>query len=89
MTDTEIVDLAEKHGWVVIPEVKDPYLISFHKIVGERPARINVWPGKMTVGTYITHPKQGKTQLFRKYVDRKLLESIFKNPRVHSQRGYR
>lgn len=42
----------------------------------------------MTVATCINHPKQGKTQLFRKNVSFDELDKIFKNPRVHTGKGY-
>lgn len=50
--------------------------------------RINVWYTTMTVGTCLTHPIQGKTQLFRRRVSRELLEKILKNPRIHTRKGY-
>lgn len=51
--------------------------------------RINIYLTKMTVCTYIDHPKTGKNQLFRKNVDLKTLRKIFENPRVHTGKGYR
>jgi hypothetical protein len=84
-----IKKLAKKHEWHEIENVRDPYMVAFSKIIDGRPARINVWPIRMTVGTYITHPKQGKTQLFRKYVTPAEMEKIFKNPRQHTGKGYK
>lgn len=52
-------------------------------------ARINVWYTTGTVGTYLEHPKAGKSQLFRRNVNLSLLEKIFKYPRVHTRRGYK
>lgn len=75
---------AKKHGWEKIP-TKDPYLESWIK-PGKR---INYWECTGTVGTCIDHPKQGRTQLFRKYVYGEQLEAIFKNPRVHTGKGYK
>lgn len=85
-----VKSLAKKHGWDEI-ETSDPYMISFGKVVGGKPGRINVWFGKkgITVGTYLKHPKQGRTQLFRKWVTREEMDLIFKNPRHHTGKGYR
>jgi len=41
-----------------------------------------------TVGTCIEHPEMGKTQLFRRDVDYVMLGDIFRNPRVHTGKGY-
>ena len=64
-------------------------MISFVKVINGDQARINIYLTKMTVGTCINHPRKGKTQLFRKRVDAKLMERIFINPRVHTAKGYR
>mmetsp|Transcript_23792 Transcript_23792/g.27521 ORF Transcript_23792/g.27521 Transcript_23792/m.27521 type:complete len:447 (+) Transcript_23792:107-1447(+) len=41
-----------------------------------------------TVKTSLEHPTQGKTQLFRKSVDKILYREILENPRVHTDQGY-
>ncbi|KAJ1475637.1 hypothetical protein T484DRAFT_3159016 [Baffinella frigidus] len=51
-------------------------------------ARINVYYSTGTVGTCLDHPRQGKTQLFRRKVDLAMLRETFRNPRVHTDRGY-
>eukprot|EP00933_Yihiella_yeosuensis_P005859 TRINITY_DN110459_c0_g1_i1.p1 TRINITY_DN110459_c0_g1~~TRINITY_DN110459_c0_g1_i1.p1 ORF type:complete len:417 (-),score=56.68 TRINITY_DN110459_c0_g1_i1:67-1317(-) len=50
--------------------------------------RINVYYTTGTVGTCLEHPRQGKTQLFRRNVDYNMLENIFRNPRIHTDLGY-
>lgn len=50
--------------------------------------RLNFWLSTGTVGSYLAHPRQGKTQLFRRNVDMNEAASIFQNPRVHTGRGY-
>ena len=50
--------------------------------------RINVYWTTGTVGTCLNHPRQGKTQLFRRKVDVTLLREIFRDPRVHTGSGY-
>ena len=89
----ELDPLAEQHGWQRIP-TKDPYMDSFVKNYGGSPARMNVWHSErshrgFTVGTCITHPKKGKTQMFRKFCSLQEVETLMKNPRHHSGKGYR
>lgn len=77
--------LAKVYGWVQIPVTG---MLSFRR----KKTRINIWLdkfGTLTVGTALEHPVQGKTQLFRKRVDDRLLEAIFDNPRVHTTAGYK
>ena len=63
-------------------------MISFVKVIDGDPARMNIYTTKMTVATCINHPRKGKTQLFRKNVDDKLMGKIFENPRIHTNKGY-
>ncbi|KAJ1476599.1 hypothetical protein T484DRAFT_1965386 [Baffinella frigidus] len=51
-------------------------------------ARINVYYTTGTVGTCLDHPRQGKTQLFRRNVNLTMLREVFRDPRVHTDRGY-
>lgn len=81
--------LAKKYGWDFLDEQPNIGLVSYEKLVGGWPARVNVYTSKMTVATCLDHPKQGKTQLFRRNVDARMLEKIFENPRVHTDRGYK
>jgi hypothetical protein len=76
--------LAENCDYKEIALQQNPPLISFSK--GD--IRINVYHTTMSVGTCLKHPKKGKTQLFRKNVSMKQLEVLFKNPRVHTGKGY-
>lgn len=64
-------------------------MVSYSKEINEGTARVNVYLSKMTVATALNHPKQGKTQLYRRNVDAKLLNKIFINPRVHTNCGYK
>ena len=50
--------------------------------------RLNFWLSTGTVGSYLEHPRQGKTQLFRRDVTMMEAEGIFVNPRMHTGRGY-
>ena len=81
----EIMALAKRHGWKLEQEQKGIGLLVFVK----DDKQVNVYTTKMTVGTALTHPKQGKTQLFRRDVSMQLLDKIFDNPRVHTGIGYK
>lgn len=78
-------ELALQYDWLYQSYNPDTYQLDFIK--GDE--RITIYLSKMTVGTVVIHPKQGRTQLFRKGVGYKLLEQLFKNPRYHSDRGYK
>jgi len=62
-------------------------VISFHS--PEADVRINVYYTTRTIGTALTHPSQGATQLFRRNCTTEELVNIFENPRVHTGRGYK
>jgi len=80
--------LAESKGWQFIDHQEPNRMLSFYKLIGGKGARINVYYSTMTVGTAIHHPKKGRTQLFRKHVDKDQLIQIFTNPRIHTDKGY-
>lgn len=87
ITEDEVREIAARHGWKELP-AKDPTVMIFHRNRGGGKQKVNVWLGRMTVGTYLKHPKWGKSQLFRPHVDRDTLQKIFENPRVHAGTGY-
>jgi len=89
MKNKTLVNLAEQYGWKLHDIQKNIGMISFVKIIGNDPARINIYTTKMTVATCINHPRKGKTQLFRKKVSIELMAKIFENPRTHTHIGYR
>lgn len=70
-------------------KTNDEWLTSYQ--VGT--CRVNIWCNSknsfFTVGTALNHPKQGKTQLFRKFCDKKEVEAILSNPRIHTGKGYK
>jgi ribosomal protein L44E len=51
--------------------------------------RINVYYTTRTIGTAMSHPTQGNTQLFRKNCTSQELVDIPSNPRIHTGRGYK
>jgi hypothetical protein len=60
-------------------------VISFRNIDG---ARINVYYTTRTIGTALDHPRQGRTQMFRRCCSASDLLEILQNPRAHTGRGY-
>lgn len=83
MDKQHLNQLAVQNRWKVIPDTVDG-MMSFRK----KDMRINVWYRTGTVATCINHPVKGKTQLFRRGVDYDLMDKIFKNPRIHTNKGY-
>jgi len=83
-----VIGIAEKHDWNEMIEQDNIGMISFFKKIQGFECRINVYLTTMSVTTYIKHPKKGRGQLYRKAVDPKQLNKIFKNPRQHTGIGY-
>ena len=50
--------------------------------------RLNFWLTTGTVGSYLTHPSKGKTQLFRRSMSREDALKVFDDPREHTGIGY-
>lgn len=85
LSKPRIIELAKIYGWVFdLERQPNPHMLSFFK--GEM--RINVYHTTMTVSTALRHPIKGKTQLYRRNVNEKMLKQIFEFPRVHTGRGY-
>lgn len=76
---------------IVEIESKDPYMRSFLVPGDLGNVRVNVWRkgSAFTVGTYMNHPKKGKTQLFRRNCSEKEVLELLKNPRKHTGKGYK
>lgn len=92
MMKQKICALAAGFGWKHVKTHE--WFINFEKGEDEGRMVINVYWNKevaknysnpyFTVQTALNHPKKGKGQLNRKYVNMGLLEKIFENPRVHT-----
>lgn len=80
--------IANKQGWLFVEYQDNIGMMYFHKNIDGFDCRINVYITNMSVTTYINHPKKGKGQLYRKNVSVKELQGIFKNPRIHTNKGY-
>lgn len=102
MNIEKIRQIAKNNSWREIDHQENIYMISFHKVLDESTVlekffrkykegtqcRINIYYTKMTVATALTHPKKGRTQLFRKNVTDDVLNKIFQDPRTHTRSGY-
>ncbi len=89
LSQPDIILIAIQYDWDYLEDQKNIKMISFTKTLYGKPARINIYYGTGTVSSSLTHPKTGKTQLFRRNVTKKELHKIFINPRWHSNKGYR
>lgn len=85
-TVEEVRRIAESYDYVELSLNEESRVISFRSQSGS--ARINVYYTTGTVGTCLNHPKQGKTQLFRRETDIEQLDLIFQSPRNHTGKGY-
>lgn len=83
---SQVRDIARYNGWNEISLQENIGMISFARNDHER---INVYYTRGTVGTCVNHPKQGKTQLFRRNVGVDLLTKLFEKPRLHTRLGYK
>lgn len=83
-----VLKMAEQYQWIHVS--KHDWCFVF--VNTEKTMGVNVyWNSKndlFTVQTWMNHPKKGKTQLNRKDVSIGLLGEIFKNPRIHTKKGY-
>jgi hypothetical protein len=85
LDENRLDGLATTHGWKKLStETSRAAMTSYSR----QDMRLNFWLSTGTVGSYLDHPHQGKTQLFRREVDMKQAEDIFVNPRVHTGAGY-
>ena len=88
LPSNQIVDdlkfLAEVYGWS-LEWHKSEYTEMYFRKAG---CGLTIWYSKMTVRTALTHPKMGNTQMYRKRVDMGLMEALFDNPRLHTNKGY-
>lgn len=91
MIDREqIRRVAKKAGWRETKATNGGIMITF-VLPGEpgtKWPKIEIWPSTGTVATMIDHPKKGKTKLYRRGLGQAQLEAVFKNPRLHTGKGY-
>ena len=81
------------HGWTHhMTQPRQGWLVILHKPNpngGKKLMKLNIWCTTGTVGSYLKHPTQGNTQLFRRNIDTMSeLDAILQNPRIHTEKGY-
>lgn len=85
LNQSELDDMAKSRGWDILDATSsNAPMASYSK----DEVRLNFWLTTGTVGSYLDHPTQGKTQLFRRDIDMSQAPEIFDNPRVHTGVGY-
>jgi len=80
----EVEKVATSEDYFRLDYKEDQGMVSY----SDGATRINIYLTTMTVATCLNHPKKGKTQLFRKGVNLKMLREIFEYPRKHTGKGY-
>lgn len=83
----QIIKIAKEYEWNLVQVDTNTLMLGFTKGENRLP-RINFYTTKCTFVTQLEHPKQGKTQLFRRWVDEPDFHKIFENPRTHTGHGY-
>ena len=85
LNESELDYMGETRGWDKIYDIPSQPPMASYKKDG---IRLNFWLSTGTVGSYLDHPRQGKTQLFRRQVSMSDASDIFRNPRQHTGKGY-
>lgn len=82
--------IAREYGYTQCQHERREGVLDFRRADADGDSEIvRVWYRTGTVGTYIKHPTQQRTQLFRRdNTQISQLRAIFNNPRVHTGRGY-
>ena len=85
LNENELDNLAKVRGW-------DKQNSEFSKAPMSSYRRgttlLNFWLTTGTVGSYLNHPRQKKTQLFRRAITMQEAVVILDNPRQHTGKGY-
>lgn len=84
----DICFLAEVYGWRLLRNVSARGGNTPRLVFTRSGTKMTVWHESMTVATILTHPHLGKTEMVRKRVTMDLMETLFINPREHTNRGY-
>jgi Stc1 domain len=81
----DLIYFGMQSGWVQNGIIKNGMLSFRQESTGYL---LNFWLTTGTAGSYLEHPKQGKTQLFRRKVTFGEALELFENPRKHTGTGY-
>lgn len=80
---------AERQGWTYVRyEPGQGQLVFLERYMQGEKYMLHIWCTTGTVGSYLDHPRQGKTQLYRRNMDMGELRRVMNNPRVHTGEGY-
>mmetsp|Transcript_4506 Transcript_4506/g.4992 ORF Transcript_4506/g.4992 Transcript_4506/m.4992 type:complete len:329 (+) Transcript_4506:91-1077(+) len=90
LNETELDAMATLKGWTKSDmSHKDTPMTSYWRGDKNRfHERLNFWLKIGSVGSYVDHPQQGRTQLFRKEICAEGAKELFHNPSVHPGGGY-
>jgi len=75
---------ALENGWTFLIFQMNNAMISFKK----HGCRLNYYMTTGTVSTSLAHPRQGKSQLYRRDVGFSGYKKLLHNPRAHTGKGY-
>ena len=91
LNESELDYQAETRGWTKLDTTNNSSsttaaapMVSYKR----DDVRLNFWLSTGTVGSYLDHPRQGKTQLFRRDINMSQTSDLFHNPRQHTGVGY-
>jgi len=85
LNQSELDYMAETRGWETLDASSSEAPMASYRKDG---TRLNFWLTTGTVGSYLDHPSQGKTQLFRRQINMSQASDLFQNPRQHTGAGY-
>jgi len=87
MNSKAIKQLANENGWRFVGQWQDQPILEFKKMADK--VLINYDKGRVTTILYHEKFKSrfGATRLMREGVTEEMLRAIFKNPRVHTDKG--
>jgi len=85
----EVIEQAVRQGWKNTRyDRAQGQLVFLERWLQDDKYELHVWCTTGTIGSYLDHPRQGPTQLYRRNVSWSELRQIMNNPRVHTGTGY-
>mmetsp|Transcript_13115 Transcript_13115/g.37386 ORF Transcript_13115/g.37386 Transcript_13115/m.37386 type:complete len:378 (+) Transcript_13115:238-1371(+) len=85
LDEEELDGIGEKTGWTKMKGL--PFLPPMASYCKDG-MRLKFWLTTRTVGSYIDHPRRGKSQLFNQEITMEEADQLFYNPRKHTGKGY-
>ena len=85
----DVIEQAERQQWTNTRyEHGQRQLVFLERWMQDDKYMLHIWCTTGTVASFLDHPNQGRTQLYRRDVDWSMLVQIMQNPRVHTGQGY-